>query len=266
MPAPEAPAVGGSDLLAGLRVLVTRPEPRAHRLCAELRRRGAVPVAAPAIELVAPQDPRAARNALAGLDRFDLGVFVSPSAVEWALVLLAPEHPLPRRIAAMGPGTGAALERSGIETSLRSGPPFDSEALLRCPALAAERIGGMRIAVLKGEGGRDCLAGGLRRRGARVEEIDVYRRRRPPGLALRLRDSLPCDAVVLTSAEAAGNLLDAAGREGGLGLAAAHFVVISERVAETLRGLGVREAPTVARQASDRGLVEAIEAWAAGRR
>ena len=262
----DAAPGGTGGTLGGLRVLVTRPPQRARSLCAELRRRGALPVPLPAIEIAAARNLRALREAMAGLDRYDLAVFVSPSAVEHALALAPSGWPGTLRAAAIGPGTRAALARCGIEPAFVPAEPFDSEALLRCPELAADRVAGARIALFKGEGGREHLARELRRRGARVEEVETYRRQRPRDLESRLRCSPVPDLVVLTSAEAARNLLGAAAREGAPRLAAAHFVVISERVADALRELGAEGPASVAPRASEAGLIEAMEAWAAGRR
>ena len=164
-----------------------------------------------------------------------------------------------------GPGTRAALVGCGVEPAFVPAEPFDSEALLRCPELGADRVARARIALFKGEGGRANLARALRCRGARVDEIVTYRRRPPRDLDIRLRDSPAPDLVILTSAEAARNLLGAAEREGGTRLAAAHFVVISERVAGALRELGVEGPASVALRASDAGLIEAMETWAASR-
>lgn len=266
MPVRSEASAAAAGSLEGLRVLVTRPRERAPALCAELRRRGALPLPVPAIEIAAPDRPGALREAMAGLERFDLGVFVSPSAVDGAMAFAPPEGIAPRRVAAIGPGTRAALERYGIVPAILPDAPFDSEALLRCGELGADRIAGARVAILKGEGGREHLARELRRRGARVEEISVYRRRRPLDLERRLRTGPVPDAVILTSAEGARNLLDAAGREGRARLARVHFVVISERVAAALRGLGVEAAPSVAPRADDAGLLEAMAAWAERRR
>ena len=254
--------MGAAGSLEGLRVLVTRPAERSRALCAALRRRGALPLPVPAIEIAAPDSPGALRDAMAGLDRFDLGVFVSPGAVEHALAFAPPSLPVPRRVAAIGPGTWAALERHGIVPAILPDAPFNSEALLCHGELGASRIAGTRVAILKGEGGREHLARELRRRGARVEEISAYRRRRPRDLERRLRAGPVPDAVILTSAEGARNLLDAAGREGRAKLDRAHFVVISERVAAALRELGVEAVPSVAPRAGDAGLIEAMEAWA----
>ena len=251
--------------LDGLRVLVTRPPQRAGPLAASLRRRGALPLSVPAIEIAGPEDAEAVREAMARPHRFDLAIFASPSAVEHAMAL-APRGP-PRRLraAAIGPGTRGALRRHGIEPAFLPGEPYDSEALLRRPELSADRVGGTRIAIFKGRGGREHLARVLRRRGAHVQEVDAYRRRRPRDLELRLRAIPAPDVVILTSAEAARNFLDAAGAAGRPRLVTAHFVVIGERVASTLRELGVEAPPSVAPRAGDAGLVEALESWAAKR-
>ena len=196
---------------------------------------------------------------------FDLALFVSPSAVEHALALAPSGWFRGPRAAAIGPGTRDALQRYGIEPAFQPRAPFDSEALLRCRELAADRVAGSRVVLVKGEGGRQHLSRELRRRGARVDEIETYRRRRPRDLEARLRNVPPPDVVVLTSVLAARNILDAAGQEGRTRLAVAHFVVMSGRVAGALHELGAESPASVARQASDAGLIAAMEEWAAGR-
>ncbi len=203
---------------------------------------------------------------MARLTRYDLAIFVSPSAVEHALTLLPSGWPRCLPAAAIGPGTRDALLGRGIEPALQPRVPFDSEALLACRELAADRVAGSRIALLKGEGGREHLARELRRRGARVDEVDTYRRRCPRDLGSRLRAAPAPDLVVLTSVEAARNLLGVAGEEGRRRLAGAHYVAISARVADALPGLGVERPASVAPRASDAGLLAAMEEWAAGRR
>ena len=220
----------------------------------------------PAIEIAPSRDPASVREAIASLARYDLALFVSPSAVEHALALAPSGWPRPLRAAAIGPGTGNALLVRGIETAFQPKSPFDSEALLACRELAADRVAGSSIALVKGEGGREHLARELRRRGARVDEVEIYRRRRPRDLGPRLCAAPVPDLVVLTSVEAARNLLDAAGEEGRGRLAGAQFIAISARVADALPGLGVKSPASVAPQASDAGLLAAMDVWAAGRR
>ena len=203
---------------------------------------------------------------MARLARYDLAIFVSPSAVECALALVPSGWPRGLPAAAIGPGTRDALLGHGVEPALEPKAPFDSEALLACRELAADRLDGSSIVLLKGEGGREHLAHELRRRGARVDEAETYRRRCPRDLGSRLRAAPAPDLVVLTSVEAARNLLGVAGEEGRGRLAGAHFVAISARVADALPGLGVENPASVAPRASDAGLLAAMEEWAAGRR
>ena len=266
MPAHDAASESRAGALEGLRVLVTRPPQRALSLCAELERRGAMPIPLPAIEIAPCPDVDRLREMTGRLDHFDLVIFVSPSAVEHALGLVSSDWPRAIRAAAIGPGTRDALLRRGVEPAFEAQTPFDSEALLRCPELGEERVASSRIALVKGEGGREHLARELRRRGAQIDAIEAYRRRRPRDLGLRLLEVPRPDLVVLTSVQAARNVLDAAGEEGRARLAGAHFVAIGARVAGALGALGVEKSASVARQASDAGLIAAMEEWAVGRR
>ena len=220
----------------------------------------------PAVEIEPIHASGSAGEAIANLAGYDLALFVSRSAVEHAVALARSGLPRTLRAAAIGPGTRSALRNCGIETAIEPNAPFDSEALLACRELAEDRISGSCVGLVKGEGGRPHLARELRRRGARVDEIAVYRRRCPRDLARCLRAAPDPDIVVLTSMEAARNLFAAAGAERRGNLARAHFVAISGRVAGALPDLGVEGPASVARQASDAGLIAAMEEWAATRR
>ena len=116
---------------------------------------------------------------------------------------------------------------------------FDSEGLLACPQLDARRVAGRLVAVVKGEGGRDLLGKELRRRGAEVIEADVYRRRAPERLVEMLdgvRESV--DVVIVTSADALGNLAGAAPWTAPW-LSSRVVVTVSERVAAAARARGL---------------------------
>jgi uroporphyrinogen-III synthase len=167
-----------------------------------------------------------------------MAVFVSPTAVRQGLKLFK-EIPSQPRTVALSAGTRRELERSGIEGVI-AGEGGDSEALLALPEL--RDVAGRRIAVFRGEGGREVLAEGLRSRGATVEYVECYRRVRPrsdpaPLVAAWRRGAL--HAVTVSSAEGLRNLF--AMLEGGP-LAALPLFVPHERVAAEARRLGAREA------------------------
>ncbi len=142
---------------------------------------------------------------------------------------------LPAAVLAVGPATAEALRARGV-VDVRIPPGrFDSEGLLACAPLEAGRVAGRLVAVIKGEGGRDLLGKELVRRGAEVIEANVYRRRPPERLAERLeavRESI--DLVIVTSAEALGNLVGAAPWTASW-LSDRMLVTVSERVAGIAR-------------------------------
>jgi len=103
-------------------------------------------------------------------------------------------------------------------------------------------VKGLRVAIFRGEGGREVLAYGLRERGASVDYVECYRRVRPrsdpaPLLAAWRRGAL--QAFTVSSAESLRKLF--AMLEGGP-LAELPLFVPHERVAAEARRLGAREA------------------------
>jgi uroporphyrinogen-III synthase len=205
--------------LEGVGVLVTRPAHQAAGLAQRVADLGGIAVLFPglAIEPLAPP--------ALDLSGVDLAVFVSPNAVDHAVAPLLAAGGLPptARIAAVGSATAARIEASGIRTPgaaplLVPHAGFDSEALLE--HLPAADVAGRRVLIFRGEGGRALLGEALRARGARVEYVQTYRRRRPQAdlgeLAHDWRQGR-IGATLATSAEIVTNLFAMAG-------AAAHLL------------------------------------------
>lgn len=219
-----------ASALEGRRILVTRPRELAAGLAALIAQAGGEPVLYPAIEIRDPEDPRAARDALARAEEFDLAVFVSPSAVRKALELRARAWPARVRAAALGAGTRRELEARGVRDVLAPAEGADSEALLALPEL--QRVQGRRVLILRGAGGRELLAETLAARGARVSAVACYRRARPAGGAA---PAGALDAVCANSGEALENLAALIGLER---LRATPLIVPHERVARLARDMG----------------------------
>lgn len=212
--------------LAGKRILVTRPHGLAEGLAARIRQAGGEAVLYPAIEILAPEDPAAARAQLARAAQYELAVFVSPSAVRMACALHA--GPWPARAAALGEGTRLALEARGFREVIAPAAGADSEALLALPAMQGWRS----VLIVRGAGGRELLGAALAARGATVAVAECYRRARPQAPA----PQTSLDAICVHSGEALENLaaLLGAARLREAVLFAAHARIAAQAAAQGL--------------------------------
>lgn len=253
-------------VLARTGVVVTRPEHQADGLVRLLEGEGARVIRFPVLAIASPRDEGPARALARRLAEFDIAVFISANAVERGMALIRSVGGLPPalRLAAVGAASARALDRLGLSVDLVPPERFDSEALLALDALQPEVIGGRRILIVRGEGGREQLAETLRARGASVEYAEVYRRVRPVTAAEHLLVPLSrgqVDVIIVTSGEGLCNLLEMVGEAARPWLYHTPLLVVSKRVAELARTLGWRTAPVVASRADDTALVEALVRW-----
>ncbi len=191
--------------LAGVGVLVTRPEHQAGPLVAAIEAAGGRALRFPAIE-VEPLPAATVEAEAAGLQVPDIAIFVSTNAVQHGLGYAGAP-----RIAAVGPATAAAVEAAGGRVDIRPQAGFDSEHLLAEPEL--KNVAGKVVRIIRGQSGRELLADALRERGATVEYLAVYSRRAPQPDAAALTElesawrSGDIDAVTIMSVETLVNLV-----------------------------------------------------------
>lgn len=244
--------------LAGLSVLVTRPEHQSEELCDLIQAAHGRPVRFPALEILGPVDKHAARAQLDDVKRADMLIFVSANAVQYAFPLLPEQLPLDVDIAAVGTATAAALVAKGLEPTLVP-QRMDSEGLLALPALNV--VSGKSVYILRGNGGRELLSDTLRERGAEVHQVEVYRRQIPRRQAaaanlVRGWEQL-VHAVVATSNVIIDNLFTLLGDEGAERLRGTPVVVVSQRMAEYVISRGC-ESVYVANSACDTDVLAAL--------
>ncbi len=253
---PGAPTQGP---LAGAGILVTRPARQAGAFAAKVAAIGGVPVVFPAIAIAPPADPGPLARALAALAGYDLAFFVSANAAEFGA---PPPGTWPRHVAvfAPGPGTAEALAALGIEGVRVPATSFDSAGLLALPELADLR--GKRVAIFRGETGRDELAVALSARGAVVDHVPCYARVRPSGTR-GLDDAFAegrIDAVTLTSSEGLDNLWSQVAPATRIRWAAVPTFVPHPRIAQHARDAGLAVIGTAG---GDAGLIAGLLEWAA---
>jgi|SRR5690554_4117475 len=200
-----------TKVLAGVTVLLTRPEPhlpeQAERLPAAIRERGGEVHLLPLIEIdpLADQELEGStKTRIMNLDQYDKAIFVSTNAARLGMAWIDrywPQLPVGLEAYAVGPGTGTKLQQLPWPVYWPA-QGITSEDLLRLPQL--QQVSGQRVALFRGVGGREVLAGTLRERGATVDYLELYRRNPPAydeGVLVDLLARHSVTAVVVTSAQ-----------------------------------------------------------------
>jgi uroporphyrinogen-III synthase len=251
LPAPRGP-------LAGVGVIVTRPARQAAGLARQLAALDATPIVFPAIAILPPANRAPLDDVHAALARYDIAIFVSANAVEYGVP--AP-HVWPAKLLTLapGPGTAAALAATGIADTRIPATTFDSDGLLELPEL--RDVGGKRVVIFRGEGGRGQLGEALQQRGAEVTYVECYRRTAPTTGAAGLREVLldaRAHALTVTSSEGLDNLCALLAGADLRRLKQLPAFAPHPRIAEHARGLGFAPVET---GAADAGLIAGLLEW-----
>ncbi len=246
-----------SHALDGLGVLVTRPREQGEALGRMIDAEGGQAIAFPAVEIVPTKDYADAYELLN--QHWDLVLFVSTNAVEQAFEL-RDSAPHSQLLGAVGKATARSMAERGWLCNLLP-KRQDSEGLLALPQL--QQVKGWRVLIVRGEGGRPLLGDTLRQRGALVHYAEVYQRILPranPGFLLpEWRNRV--QAVVCTSSELLHNLAKLLGEPGLDLLRSTPVVVISERMLDTARELGLQRTH-LATGADNHSLMQALKTLA----
>jgi uroporphyrinogen-III synthase len=234
-------------------VVITRPAQQAGPLAAKIAALGLPVQLLPLLEIHAldgVEECAQLQAVLACLPDYDLVAFVSPNAIDCVFAHLAAWPPgVP--LAVVGEGSRLALAAHGVTdanatiTSPLDTARSDSEHLLLALDLPALR--GKRVLIVRGDGGRDYLADGLRAAGAEVEFVTAYRRKVPlltPALRATLENLLQHNNDwIITSSEALRGLLALLDELGGENTAVVkmqqqQLIVPHARIAQTAAALG----------------------------
>jgi uroporphyrinogen-III synthase len=270
--APCAPRPLPTALLSGRTFIVTRPDEQAAPLVQAIERAGARAIRLPTIVIGPVEDSPELDDALRRLADYDLVVFVSANAAlqadARARAVTGKGLARVRCAAAPGAGTAASLAALGVERVLVPSARFDSEGLIAEIAQAGIRLS--RALILRGSDdtatqagtGRELLSCWLEARGAKLEVLACYRRRRADISAARraeiLEGRVP-DAIVVTSSEGGENLMVMLGQEGGAWIADIPVFVPHLRIAERMAALGASKVHVTG--PGDAGLMAGMQAY-----
>jgi uroporphyrinogen III methyltransferase/synthase len=247
--------------LHGEVVAVTRARAQASGLAERLRELGAEVVETPAIRI----EPRPVEGELqAAIDRigeYGLICFTSPNGVQLFFDALSSSDARAlagATVAAIGPGTAAALLQHGVRADVVP-EKFVAEALV--DALASIELDGRRVLIARAAEARSVLPDSLRDRGAQVDDVALYETVAEPLGEAQLAELERATYVTFTSSSTVRFLLESGARPP----AAARIVSIGPITSATAGEHGLAVDVEAERHDID-GLVEALVADAAGRR
>jgi uroporphyrinogen III methyltransferase / synthase len=191
--------------LAGLTVAVTRARAQTSELASRLRALGAAVVEAPAIRIARIDGPAP------DLGGYDLLCLTSPNGVRVLFERLVRAGRDARalagiRVAAIGPGTAAALAEHGVTADVVP-DRFVAEGLVE--ALADVPVN--RALIARAAQARDVLSEALRARGAEVDVLALYETVAEPLSAEQLAAVADADYVTFTSSSTVSFFLAATG-------------------------------------------------------
>jgi uroporphyrinogen III methyltransferase/synthase len=244
--------------LFGMRIAVTRSQPRAGELAQILRSLGADAYEMPTIRIEPAPDKREFYELVAYAHTYDWLVFTSPNGAD---SFFAAFHELYKdarslggvRIASVGPGTSARIHANRFDVDLQPEKHISTEII---PALQKETtVENLKILLVRSESANRDLPNELTRLGAIVDEAVAYRTLPEadtnPGIARYGREG--ADLVTFTSASTASNFhaLGLPEKPGVL------FASIGPVTSRAMRDLGMR-VDIEARSHDIPGLVNAI--------
>ncbi|MBI1977347.1 MAG: uroporphyrinogen-III C-methyltransferase [Candidatus Omnitrophica bacterium] len=209
------PNSGGEEKpLFGKTILVTRSRKQASELADELENLGARVLELPTIEVSPIRDFHSLDRAVKNIRKYYWLVFTSENGVEAFFKRFRELGKDTRtlsslKIAAVGPGTKAKLNAFSIEPDLVP-KVFTTEGLVR--AFQGLKIARKKFLLLRTNIAPDFLNRSLKKLGAQVTEISVYRTEKPAGLEHRVAELVrqyPIDYVTFTSSSTAQHFFEA---------------------------------------------------------
>ena len=201
--------------LHGKRVVVTRARAQASGLAARLQEMGAEVVELPALRiepLLRSEKVRRMVRRLAAKE-FEILCLTSPNGADLLLAALQAQGMDARAlgdvtVAAIGPGTAAALRAGGIAADV--GPPRSIAESLAAE-LVSRGVRGKHVLIARASEARDVLPEELRQAGAEVEVVSLYETVREQVDMRRLQQLAAADYVTFTSSSTVRFFLESIG-------------------------------------------------------
>ncbi len=236
--------------LVGKKILITRAREQSGDFATQLKKLGAEVVEFPTIEIVPPLRWKELDRAIDRLKSYDWILFTSANGVNFFWQRLkesgkSPHLPPSLKICAIGPATADQLKRKGI--SVHYVPKeFIAESILE--RFKKMRMEGKRILLARAKKARDILPKGLRKMGAEVDVVEIYRTVRPKGGSKKMKKLLTeekIDVMTFTSSSTVNHFAE---------------LLKKEDLKKLLKGIAIAcIGPVTARTAKEWGLKTQIQ-------
>ncbi len=190
--------------LAGKKILITRARQQSGEFAAFLKKLGADVIEFPTIEIVPPLSWKELDRAISRLGTYDWIIFTSANGVIFFWQRLREKGKLHRfpsslKVCAIGPATANQLKERRV--SVHHIPKeFIAESILE--GFQEMAIKGKRLLLARAKKARDILPKGLKKMGAAVDVVEVYRTVKPKGGSKKLGQLLKdqkIDVIAFTS-------------------------------------------------------------------
>jgi uroporphyrinogen III methyltransferase/synthase len=242
--------------LHGVSIVVTRARPQASGLSEALGELGANVIELPVIRIVPRIDSPEVRDAVQSIHTYALVCVTSPNGARLLFEALGAAGRDARAlanatVAAIGPGTAAALAERGITADI---VPERSIAEALVEALEDLEVTGRPVLVARAAEARDVLPDALTVRGADVDVVALYETVTDQPGSEAIEAALDADYLTFTSSSTVRNFLAAVG---GRVPSRARVVSIGPVTSEQAREAGL-EVHVEARRHDPDGLLEAL--------
>ncbi len=236
--------------LAGKTILITRAREQSGDFATLLQRRGAEVIEFPTIEIVPPRSWEKLDQAIARLKTYDWIIFTSANGVIFFWQRLKEKRKSTRlspslKVCAIGPATANQLKKKGVPVH-HIPKEFIAESILE--GFQKMGVKGKRILLARAKKARDVLPKGLRKLGAEVDVVEVYRTVKPKGGSKKLKQLLQegrIDVVTFTSSSTVDHFAE---------------LLKKEDLKKLLRGIAIAGiGPVTARTAKERELKVKIQ-------
>lgn len=255
-----------SKPLAGVNVLVTRPQGQGQGLLAAIEKAGGCashyPVMAISTIACNGEQWQQCKQLVLRLDQFQHVIFISTNAVHFGMDWINqywPQLPVGIHWYGIGKKTIAELIAMGVPVENRvEGGAMNSEGLLQAQSL--QQLEGQNVLIVRGVGGREALQTALTQRGGRVDYAECYQREivsQPVGEIAEYIQQRQIDTVCVNSGESLQNFCRLLGAAVTSATRQLSMVVPGKRVAALAVGQGFKNV-VVAENASDQSMLAAL--------